>query len=92
MDSTKKYQPISCVYYDLIEHYAIRKEIISIVMHSENENQESFKTRILDTKAKDGVEYILLENPKEWFRMDRIVSLNDDLLSDFLSCTRLAHY
>lgn len=86
MDSPKKYQPISCTFYDYIEHYAMRKELIRILLKNDMGGHEQFHSRILDTKTQDRVEYFLLEATTEWIRMDRIISLNEHRLSDYQNC------
>jgi len=79
------YVPISCVYYDLIEHYAVRKEIVHIIIQ-EGAEQKEFHSKILDTKVKEKVEYMLIETPELSIRMDQIISLNGDKLADFMNC------
>jgi len=85
MENKQPYIPISCVYYDLIEHYAVRKEVVHIIIQSEK-GPEEFHSRILDTRVKEKVEYMLIETPAMSIRMDQIVSLNGEKLSDFTSC------
>ncbi len=85
MKEPEKYVPISCVYYDLIEHYAIRKEVVHIVIKDEAKLFE-YHSKILDTKVKDKVEYMVLEYPNISIRMDQIVSLNGEKLADFNAC------
>lgn len=82
----KKYQPISCVYYDFIEHYAIRKEKVTIVWKDRDDREVQLNSRILDTKTEAKVEFMLLEATQEWIRMDRIISLNEHKLADFQDC------
>jgi len=85
MKSSDKYKPISCVFYDYIEHYALRKEQVEIAIR-DGENERLLKTKILDTKSENKVEYILVENEKEWIRMDLILRINEHKLSDFNRC------
>jgi len=85
MESKNNYIPISCVYYDLIEHYAVRREVISIIVQGENELKQ-YQSKILDTKVKDKVEYMIIETPNISIRMDQIISLNGEKLSDYSSC------
>ena len=85
MKKEEKYIPISCVYYDLIEHYAVRKETVNIVIQEEEKLVE-YHSKILDTKVKDKVEYMIIATPNISIRMDLIVSLNGEKLSDFNAC------
>lgn len=86
MEHSKKYKPISCVYYDFIEHYATRKEIVNITMKGKGAHPVELKSRILDTKTEGQIEYLLLDETKEWIRMDHIISLNEHKLSDYQDC------
>lgn len=81
----KNYTPISCVFYDLIEHYATRKEIVSIEVQKESE-RATYNSRILDTQVENKVEYIVLESPAIRIRMDQIISLNEEKLWDYKKC------
>jgi len=85
MEEKKQYIPISCVYYDLIEHYAVRKEVIEIVIGTE-EGLQTFQSKILDTKVREKVEYMIIDTPSIEIRMDQIISLNGEKLSDFQKC------
>lgn len=85
MESSEKYQPISCVFYDYIEHFAMRKEIVELLVKDGN-GERMLKTRILDTKAKDKVEYLLVEATAEWIRMDQIIRINEHKMSDYNLC------
>ena len=82
MKSTDKYKPISCVFYDLIEHYAVLREVVALAVKIDKETRV-FNTRILDTKVVKKVEYILIETPKLTIRMDNIISINGEQLSDY---------
>jgi len=84
MKSSDKYQPISCVFYDYIEHYALKKEIVELSFKDGNE-KKILHTRLLDTKSKNKVEYVQIEG-KEWIRMDRIISINEHILADYNQC------
>lgn len=85
MDTSKKYQPISCVFYDLIEHYATRKELVHILI-SKDGKTERYHSRILDTKIIRKVEFMVLDHPRIDIRLDQIISLNDDRLASFNKC------
>ncbi len=85
MKEKKQYLPISCVYYDLIEHYAVRKEVVHIIIE-QGEEQKEYQSKILDTKIQDKIEYMLIETPELSIRMDQIISLNGEKLSDFTAC------
>lgn len=81
----KEYKPISCEYYDYIEHYAVKGEVIRIEFMDEYSQISTIKDIILDTLIKDKEEYLILKSGLK-IRMDHIVSINDHILSEYPSC------
>ena len=81
-----EYTPIDCNFYDVIEHYAIRRQVIPIRFLDEDETEKSVNSRILDTMVRSGEEFVKLEEVPELIRMDRIISLNGEL-NPGSSCT-----
>lgn len=80
----KKYSPISCVYYDFLEHYAtIQKEVV--VVYFLGQREEIVKGVIKDLKVDDEkVEVLLIKDLK--IRLDSLISVDGKMLSDFTHC------
>ena len=78
----KKYTPISCTFYDYIEHYAVKKTLVTIVYMNENGEQQSVQARIDDTLNNKKEEFICLSNGQK-IRMDYLISINQHRLSDY---------
>ncbi|MEW5799702.1 MAG: hypothetical protein AB1728_11930 [Bacteroidota bacterium] len=68
------YQSISCSYYDQLEAYATQRTRCSIV-HKMDGNEQIIDGFIADLFAKDGAEYLKLDNGTV-IRLDHIVSVN----------------
>jgi len=81
----QEYKPISCEYYDYIEHYAVKGEIITIEFMDDYSFISTIQDVILDTHIKDKEEFIILKSGKR-IRMDHVIRLNDYILSDYPSC------
>ena len=77
------YQPISCVFYDYIEHYATTGEEVDFVYRDEKLEEHTIRTIITDTEVKDKVEFVHLSTPPTRLRMDRIVSIAGKELKGF---------
>ena len=79
------YQPISCEYYDYIEHFAVKGEEIEIQFYSSENLIKVIKDRILDTRVQNGEEFIVLAKNEE-IRLDHIISLDDKILAEYKTC------
>ncbi len=79
---SKKYQPISCHFYDELELLAIRQKNCSIVYLDETGNQLERLGIIIDFKIIDAAEYMLLKDG-ERIRLDRLVSVDGKVLKGF---------
>ena len=77
------YRPISCVFYDYIEHYATTREVVEFVYRDEQGVEVTVYTRILDTEMQDKVEYVHLSKAPKRLRMDRIVRIAGHELKDY---------
>ena len=75
------YQPISCVFYDYIEHFATTGEEVTFVYRNEAGEEVAVRTVIRDTEVKEKVEYVHLSTPPTRLRMDRIVRINEHVLA-----------
>lgn len=85
--SKKQYQPIGCHFYDLIEEVAtFRKEVI-IEFKNDEEEICTIKSIILDTQTTKQGEFILLQKNQLKIRMDELISINGQLLSESNSCS-----
>ncbi len=83
----KPYEPISCTYYDYIEHFAVLKQVVHIRYYGDDGNPKELDTVILDTlNKKEEGEFIILNNLDHPLRMDRIISINEHILADYKSC------
>ena len=80
------YQPISCVFYDYIEHYAVLRKAVDIVYKDEEGKKQTVNSKILDTQNTGTAEYVLLKSLNEPLRMDRIISIDGIQLKDFQVC------
>ncbi|MEL7122086.1 MAG: hypothetical protein AAFO07_21745 [Bacteroidota bacterium] len=81
----KTYQPISCVFYDYIEHYAVLRKAVDIVYEEEGK-QKTVNSKILDTQNTGTAEYVILKSLNEPLRMDRIISIDGIQLKDYQQC------
>ena len=77
------YQPISCVFYDYIEHYATRGEVVELVYRNEAGEAHAVRTVLLDTEVSEKVEYVHLSTSPGRLRLDRIVRINAHELRDY---------
>jgi Rho-binding antiterminator len=68
------YQSISCSYYDQLEAYATQRTRCSIVF-TLNDAEQTTNGTIVDLFARDGAEYLKLDNGTV-IRLDHIVSVN----------------
>ena len=68
------YQSIGCSYYDQLEAYATQRTHCSIQIE-ENGNERTADGIIVDLFARDGAEYLKLDNGT-MVRLDHIVSVN----------------
>lgn len=77
------YQPISCTFHDHIEHFIVRREIVE-VKFIENDEEKVLKTRILDSYTSPSKEeFMVLEDFSPHIRLDKIISINQYVLSEY---------
>ena len=77
----KKYQPISCSYYDELELWAMRQTNCEI-LYEENNIAKSINGRIKNLYAKQGEEFMILDYSIE-IRLDQILSINGKELKNY---------
>ena len=82
----KPYTPIDCNFYDRIEHFAVLRKPIEMVLLDDSGAEMTLEARILDTRIANGVEFILVEGLEDPIRMDRIIRLEGHLNPGENSC------
>jgi Rho-binding antiterminator len=75
-----KYQNISCSYYDQLEVYATKKTQCSVIYIAKDLEITSDGI-IVDLFAKDGAEYLKLNNGIV-IRLDQLISINGILVNN----------
>ena len=70
----KKYQPIDCNLYDEYLLFVLKKSLVKIYFH--NEEEQPLKSIIRDVFTRSKAEYMLLENGNE-IRLDQIKKVVD---------------
>ncbi len=82
----KKYVPISCSFYDFIEHFAtLKKEVLIRFINAEGQAAQ-VKSRIVTTKNNKDGEFILLEKEAQLIRLDQLIAIEDKELKDYTTC------
>ena len=82
----KTYQPISCSFYDVIEHNAVLGREVNISFQEYGGKSQEITTKILDTKTTPDGEFMLIEKEPRSIRMDLIISIGDKKLDEFGEC------
>ncbi len=77
---TSKYQNISCSYYDQLEAYAT-KQTQCLVIFRDDDLEKTTEGIIVDVFAKEGAEYLKLNNGIV-IRLDQLISINGITLSN----------
>lgn len=82
----KSYQPIDCNFYDLLEAAAVQGKTVQLEYAASNsaENIENVEisTRIVDLYARNGEEFLVLEN-QQTIRLDQLLSMDGNKLKGF---------
>lgn len=78
----QKYQPISCSFYDFLEAAASRNKEVKIEYYNKNKELVAVSTKVKDLYAKNGEEFITLENGIK-FRLDNLVTFDGQVLAEF---------
>lgn len=73
------YKPIDCNYYDLLEHFATLGQPVAVRYQAPGEPEQLKTAVIKDLQARQGVEYMLLDDGTE-LRLDWLLSVNDQPL------------
>lgn len=75
MNSSKKYIPIDCGFYDRIEAAIVLGKTVQLAYWGLYGQKAFVETRLQDTRTKMGEEFLLLPSGEQ-IRMDRIISLD----------------
>lgn len=78
----QKYQPISCSFYDFLEAAAARNKEVEVEYYNEDKEVVTITTKVKDLYAKNGEEFIILENGAK-FRLDNLVAFDGQVLAEF---------
>jgi Rho-binding antiterminator len=81
----EKYIPISCNYYDHLEALATLGKKVQIQFLDNLEKETTIEDKIVDFQIIQKVEYLILAEGTA-IRLDRLISVDQILLSDFKSC------
>ena len=86
MSSKKtKYKTISCSFYDVLLEKATLKEIVDI-KYMELNGESLCSGIIVDVFTKNKGEFLKLDSRKT-IRLDKLISVNNQHLSNFTNCT-----
>ncbi|MBK8395393.1 MAG: hypothetical protein IPL26_09150 [Leptospiraceae bacterium] len=78
----RKYEPISCDFYDELEAFSILKKEVEVFYEDESGNTISSFGIIKDLYSREKVEYLLLDNEKE-IRLDLLVRVDNKIISNY---------
>ncbi len=70
------YKSISCDFYDRLEIFAMRGDIVNIVYRNARGGSERISGRIQTIRAEQGAEFLILEEGTR-IRLDYLISVND---------------
>lgn len=69
------YVPINCEFHDVLESTAVMRRAAIFVLHAPDEPTTTARARIVDLYARDGMEYMRLDDGTI-ARLDHIVSVD----------------
>ena len=79
---SRHYIPIDCEFHDVLEATATRRQVATVHYLDEEGQPRAVDARIADLYAKDGIEYMQLDDGRV-IRQDRIVSIDGAQRSAF---------
>lgn len=82
----EKYTPISCDFYDWIEHYATKKQVVTIRFKDANNQEQTARCKILTTSTAPDGEYLYFNAGVPSIRLDHLIAIEDQLLANFQAC------
>ncbi len=71
----KKYIPIDCNYYDVLEAFATKRTLVDILYKDEQQNPQQVQSKIVDFFILDKVEHLKLKDGQS-IRLDFLISVN----------------
>ena len=79
------YKPISCTFHDHLEHFATRRDQVTIVFEDRGSERTLDGVRIADIIGGREGEFVQFINggSEMLVRLDSIISVNDKVLADF---------
>ena len=84
MNPSKKYEPISCAFYDELELLALRGRSVPIRYVTESEQESTIEAIIETFETVQSEEFMVLDNGQR-IRLDRLIEVNHIPLSNY-SC------
>ncbi len=80
-----KYKPINCSFYDVLLEFATKKNPVTLIYQTSDNNQHTSQAIIKDVFTKKGEEFLELATG-ERIRLDHIISINAHELPKDSSC------
>jgi len=71
----KKYIPIDCNYYDVLEAFATKRTLVDIQYRDDQQKPQRIQSKIVDFFILDKVEYLKLKEGQS-IRLDFLVAVN----------------
>lgn len=68
---TTPYIPINCDFYDYLEIYAMRKQLVTIKLENANGEAEELRSQIYNLYTQDKIEYMQLDEGRI-IRLDQL--------------------
>lgn len=78
------YKPISCSFYDILEAFATKREMVNIIFVGE-EQQTTIQGIISTFQTENKVEYLILQSDQK-IRLDTLIEVDGNKLSDYNYC------
>lgn len=79
-----EYSPISCTFYDLLEAFATKKQLVTLVFN-EMKQEKMVQSVIVTFVIENKVEYLLLQS-RQKIRLDSLIEVGGHKLSDYTYC------
>lgn len=79
--NSSPYTPINCSYYDRIEAAIVLRKKVRLVYRNDEGLSTTIETPLKDTLIKNKEEFLIIDG-MEPLRMDRIISLDGELMPD----------
>lgn len=85
VEKTVDYQPVSCTFHDHLEHFATKREQVTVTFEDRGESRTIEGVRIMDIIGGREGEYVQFINrgSEMLIRLDSIIAVNDKVLAHF---------